>query len=528
MLDVRSIDSKDLRKAAAPAAQQAYRVFVAEAAFDRAVERGAADTGREVGGVLVGQLLRDEAGPYLLIEDTIDALHAEEKGAELTFTHETWEHIHREMDSKHGARRVVGWYHTHPGFGIFLSDRDQFIHKSFFNLPFQVAFVYDPKSREHGMFAWQDNEVARMRRYWVGVREQLWDGARVAAPKIEIKPGDEPARSDARDAGERRDELNAGSFGTLALLAVVMLVIGGFVGHWFGAGSANQVVAQAQIEIARARQDGAVQTMSALQHDLVSVLRGSIGDEAMRAPVGDAILALDRAIMALPPETVSAAPTSATPAAPTAAGSGATAPTAAGSAAAVAAGSAAPAAAGSGAAPAAGAGSGAAAPAVAAIPAIADAGAPSLGSELRAARSALMKLLQSRRSAEIVLTQLELASRRSAELRSDLAHDVSSQRSGLGALYAELAGDAVKAGDPARARRLLTTAAHLDPGNRARYERQLQTFDPKASLPRESSEAREPDEARDLGDPSGAASPAVLGAPTTRSNTGSAGAGSTR
>ncbi|MBC7978909.1 MAG: Mov34/MPN/PAD-1 family protein, partial [Myxococcales bacterium] len=192
-LDVRAIDAKELRAVAAPAAKQAFRVFLSEAAFDRAVARGDTDTTREIGGVLIGELLRDDAGPYLRIDGTIDALHAEEKGAELTFTHATWEHIHKEMDAKHQDKRVVGWYHTHPGFGIFLSDRDQFIHKSFFNLPFQVAFVYDPKSREHGMFTWHDNEISRVRCYWIGAREQTWDGPRAPVEGAGMKGGDKAA-----------------------------------------------------------------------------------------------------------------------------------------------------------------------------------------------------------------------------------------------------------------------------------------------------------------------------------------------
>src|SRR5205823_14675631 len=134
---------------------------------------------------------------YLRIDATIDALHAEEKGAELTFTHATWEHIHKEMDSRHHDKRVVGWYHTHPGFGVFLSDRDQFIHRSFFNLAFQVAFVYDPKSHEHGLFVWHDNEVWRARRYWIGAREQVWDGLRAPAdPKQAAPPA--PVQRDDR------------------------------------------------------------------------------------------------------------------------------------------------------------------------------------------------------------------------------------------------------------------------------------------------------------------------------------------
>lgn len=144
-LDVRALSGEKLADKPAPKLLHEFRVIVSEAAFDRAVERGTADTTREIGGVLVGQVLRDEGGPYVLVEHTIDALHAEEKGAELTFTHATWEHINKEMDGAHTGKKIVGWYHTHPGFGVFLSDRDQFIHKSFFNLPFQIALVYDTK-----------------------------------------------------------------------------------------------------------------------------------------------------------------------------------------------------------------------------------------------------------------------------------------------------------------------------------------------------------------------------------------------
>jgi proteasome lid subunit RPN8/RPN11 len=486
-LDVRSINEKDLRKAPCPAAKQEFRVFLSEEAFDRAVARGDSDTTREIGGVLVGEVLRDDAGPYLRIEGTIDALHAEEKGAELTFTHATWDHIHKEMDDKHKDKRVVGWYHTHPGFGVFLSDRDQFIHKSFFNLPFQVAFVYDPRSREHGMFTWHESDVWRARRYWIGAREQVWDGPRIASDAGATptrksgksgKPSDDarerdgkPAEaSDARDARESRDELSLpGSLGPLILIGVVLLLVGGFVGHWFGVGSANQVLNEAQLEIAKAKVEGAQAEAALLQVNLVEVLRNTLGDEELRRPIVQAVDALDRALASLPAGSV---PAPATPAAGT------------GSAAAPGAGSAASAGPATAAAPAAGAAAGPAA----APSAGGDARLAELATQLREAREALFAIAQGRGSAQRVLAGLAAIARQGSELRADLGHDVAEQRSGLGALYAEFAADAVKAGDPGRARRLLATAAHLDPGNRSRYERQLQSFDKDASLPRDTTD----------------------------------------
>ena len=427
-LDIRAIDETGLRAVPCPATRQEYRVFLAEEAFDRAVERGAGDTTREVGGVLVGELLRDDAGPYLRIETTIDALHAEEKGAELTFTHATWEHIHKEMDARPG-KRVVGWYHTHPGFGVFLSDRDQFIHKSFFNLPFQVALVYDPKAREHGLFTWRDDEVVRARRYWIGTREQIWDGARAVA-RPDNKPGSDRAGTGRASAtGEAEAGAGHGDGSPLAppsvmLIAAVLLLmlVAGFVGHWLGTGAARQALAEIQIEMARAKTEGAQAAIGTLQGDLVGLLRETLGDQAVRKPTALAIGELDRAVTAL---------------------TAASQPAAAG-----------------------------------------DRVRDALSMVVRA-RDSLMRLREDRASAEAVLAQLERRARQTSAAPPDLSRDVADQRSALGGLYAELASDAVVARDLARARRLLAAAAHIDPGNRARYEKQLQRFDRAGKLPPE-------------------------------------------
>ena len=75
--------------------------------------------------------------------------------AVVTFTAETWTHIQDVMDRQYPDLRILGWYHTHPGHGIFLSDMDLFIHKNFFSLPWHLAFVFDPQHMEEGLFAWR-------------------------------------------------------------------------------------------------------------------------------------------------------------------------------------------------------------------------------------------------------------------------------------------------------------------------------------------------------------------------------------
>lgn len=48
----------------------------------------------------------------------------------------------------------MGWYHSHPGFGLFLSDYDAFIQQNFFGAPGQVALVVDPVEGCLGWFQW--------------------------------------------------------------------------------------------------------------------------------------------------------------------------------------------------------------------------------------------------------------------------------------------------------------------------------------------------------------------------------------
>ena len=63
------------------------------------------------------------------------------------------------MDSRFAHLTIVGWYHTHPDFGVFLSDRDRFIHEHFFAHPGQIAHVIDPIRKTEGVFVWREGKT---------------------------------------------------------------------------------------------------------------------------------------------------------------------------------------------------------------------------------------------------------------------------------------------------------------------------------------------------------------------------------
>lgn len=115
----------------------------------------------EVCGVLIGK--QDEG--FTEIQACIAGANAAQGGAHVTFTQDTWEHIYKVKDRDFPDDRIVGWYHSHPGFGVFLSDHDTFIHKNFFSAPEQIAWVYDPHSDEEGCFGWHSGRLERVGRF---------------------------------------------------------------------------------------------------------------------------------------------------------------------------------------------------------------------------------------------------------------------------------------------------------------------------------------------------------------------------
>src|SRR5215467_8895035 len=112
----------------------------------------------EVCGVLIGE----ENGGGLKIAARIAGLNAAQAGTYVTFTQDTWEHIYKIKDKECPEERIIGWYHSHPGFGVFFSDHDTFIHKNFFSAATQVAWVYDPLSDEEGCFGWAGERIERL------------------------------------------------------------------------------------------------------------------------------------------------------------------------------------------------------------------------------------------------------------------------------------------------------------------------------------------------------------------------------
>lgn len=109
----------------------------------------------ELGGVMLGGQYEDDQGrAFVVVTDCLRAKHYESTRGSFKFTHDTWSEITRQRDEYPEDTVMVGWYHTHPDWGVFLSGMDLFICNNFFNKPLDLALVIDPCRDDRGWFQW--------------------------------------------------------------------------------------------------------------------------------------------------------------------------------------------------------------------------------------------------------------------------------------------------------------------------------------------------------------------------------------
>ena len=124
-------------------------------------------TTNESGGMLVGTVLEEFGKTNIIISGFVEAKYCEATPTTLKFTHETWEYVHKEIEKKHPGKKIVGWIHTHPDFGIFLSEYDKFIHQNFFNEDYQVAYVVDPIQKIEGFYFWINEKIEKCKGFYI-------------------------------------------------------------------------------------------------------------------------------------------------------------------------------------------------------------------------------------------------------------------------------------------------------------------------------------------------------------------------
>lgn len=143
------------------------KVYIKQGVYKALEKLSASDTSKELGSIIIGDYSNELGKTHVVISEYIEAKYTDASASTLTFTHETWDYVHAEHERRYPNKRIIGWQHTHPNYGIFLSNYDLFIQENFFNLPFQIAYVIDPVQNLRGFFQWKNGKIEKLKGYYI-------------------------------------------------------------------------------------------------------------------------------------------------------------------------------------------------------------------------------------------------------------------------------------------------------------------------------------------------------------------------
>lgn len=148
------------------------RVAIDRAAHVELIAHAKESFNAEICGVLAGNVCEDDEGVFVHIRVAIRGSGADQGSTHVTFTHATWTAIHQKLERDFPDLQIVGWYHSHPGFGVEFSEMDLFIQRNFFSSPTQIALVTDPLSGAMAICFNSAEGIEYLPRFWVDGREQ--------------------------------------------------------------------------------------------------------------------------------------------------------------------------------------------------------------------------------------------------------------------------------------------------------------------------------------------------------------------
>jgi proteasome lid subunit RPN8/RPN11 len=182
------------------------RVAIERTAYAELIAHAKSSLDAEVCGVLAGEVCQDDEGLFVDVKALVRGAAASQASTHVTFTQETWNLIHRTLEHEYPELRIVGWYHTHPGFGVEFSEMDLFIQRNFFPGATHLALVTDPLNGDVAICINTPAGIQYLESFWVDGREQKGRiPARSAGVPDEAKTsGAAAASSDKVEALESR------------------------------------------------------------------------------------------------------------------------------------------------------------------------------------------------------------------------------------------------------------------------------------------------------------------------------------
>lgn len=103
---------------------------------------------KEALGLLVGRAFCFEGRAYAVAEEYVTAQN-DATAVSVRFSRDAFSNLSEKLSN---GKQVVGWIHSHPDLGCFLSHTDVATHEAFFSEAYHFAFVVDPVRHEKTCF----------------------------------------------------------------------------------------------------------------------------------------------------------------------------------------------------------------------------------------------------------------------------------------------------------------------------------------------------------------------------------------
>lgn len=137
------------------------QVVITAAALEDVRRHAESDLQVELGGTLLGSVLRHEGRPVVIVEAAIPARSSEHSAVHFTFTADAWRQLNQDREAQFPDLQTVGWFHTHPDLGVFYSSDDVVVHSAAFTQPWHIGLVIDPARGEMAFFGWTQSGEPR-------------------------------------------------------------------------------------------------------------------------------------------------------------------------------------------------------------------------------------------------------------------------------------------------------------------------------------------------------------------------------
>lgn len=184
------------------------KIYVEDYVYTYLYQYGKSGGGREKLAALVGRHCKMDGQDALVISGAIQGKGTVHENGMERFSDETWEYIGGQMESYFKGMTILGWVHCQPGFGAFLTAKDEEFHKEYFKEKWQTLFVLDTMDKLDSFYIY--NEEGRGLRQAKGyfiyydrnreMQEYMLENSMVRPRESE----EEPAKAEVPQDGLRR------------------------------------------------------------------------------------------------------------------------------------------------------------------------------------------------------------------------------------------------------------------------------------------------------------------------------------